>query len=88
MRRRIIKAGLPFRAGIALFALILFNFGPPEARADYINLTGAEKGRNIAEIHVGDDRVRVVLEVFVAFLQAYIFAMLTSVFVGLIKHAH
>ncbi|UCC24745.1 MAG: F0F1 ATP synthase subunit A [Gemmatimonadales bacterium] len=28
------------------------------------------------------------LEVFVAFLQAYIFAMLTSVFVGLIKHAH
>jgi F-type H+-transporting ATPase subunit a len=29
-----------------------------------------------------------VLEVFVAFLQAYIFAMLTSVFVGLIRHAH
>jgi F-type H+-transporting ATPase subunit a len=29
-----------------------------------------------------------VLEVFVAFLQAFIFAMLTSVFVGLIRHAH
>jgi len=29
-----------------------------------------------------------ILEVFVAFLQAYIFAMLTSVFVGLIRHAH
>ena len=29
-----------------------------------------------------------VLEVFVAFLQAYIFALLTSVFVGLIRHAH
>jgi F-type H+-transporting ATPase subunit a len=29
-----------------------------------------------------------VLEVFVAFLQAYIFAMLTSVFIGLIRHAH
>jgi F-type H+-transporting ATPase subunit a len=28
------------------------------------------------------------LEVFVAFLQAYIFAMLTSVFIGLIRHAH
>ncbi len=28
------------------------------------------------------------LEVFVAFLQAYIFAMLTAVFVGLIRHAH
>jgi F-type H+-transporting ATPase subunit a len=29
-----------------------------------------------------------ILEVFVAFLQAYIFAMLASVFVGLIRHAH
>ncbi len=29
-----------------------------------------------------------VLELFVAFLQAYIFAMLTSVFIGLIQHAH
>lgn len=29
-----------------------------------------------------------VLEVLVAFLQAYIFAMLTSVFIGLIRHAH
>ena len=28
------------------------------------------------------------LEVFVAFLQAYIFAMLSSVFIGLIRHAH
>jgi F-type H+-transporting ATPase subunit a len=29
-----------------------------------------------------------VLELFVAFLQAYIFAMLSSVFIGLIRHAH
>jgi F-type H+-transporting ATPase subunit a len=29
-----------------------------------------------------------VLEIFVALLQAYIFAMLTAVFIGLIKHAH
>ena len=28
------------------------------------------------------------LEIFVAFLQAYIFAMLSSVFIGLIRHAH
>ncbi len=28
------------------------------------------------------------LELFVAFLQAYIFAMLTSVFIGMIRHAH
>lgn len=29
-----------------------------------------------------------ILELFVAFLQAFIFAMLTSVFIGLIRHAH
>jgi len=29
-----------------------------------------------------------ILEVFVACLQAYIFAMLVSVFIGLIRHAH
>lgn len=28
------------------------------------------------------------LEIFVAFLQAFIFAMLTSVFIGLVQHAH
>ena len=28
------------------------------------------------------------LEVFVAFLQAYIFALLSAVFIGLIRHAH
>ena len=32
--------------------------------------------------------VLMLLELFVAFLQAYIFAMLTSVFIGLIRHAH
>jgi len=35
------------------------------ARADFINLTGAETAPNIAEIYVLDDRVRVVLEVYV-----------------------
>jgi F0F1-type ATP synthase membrane subunit a len=29
-----------------------------------------------------------ILELLVALLQAYIFAMLTSVFIGLIRHAH
>jgi F-type H+-transporting ATPase subunit a len=29
-----------------------------------------------------------ILEIFVAVLQAYIFAMLSSVFIGLIRHAH
>jgi len=34
------------------------------ARADWINLTGAETAPNIAEITVLDDRVRVVLEIY------------------------
>jgi len=29
-----------------------------------------------------------VLELFVAFLQAYIFSTLTSVFIGMIRHSH
>jgi F-type H+-transporting ATPase subunit a len=29
-----------------------------------------------------------VLEIFIAFLQAYVFAVLSSVFIGLIRHAH
>ena len=32
--------------------------------------------------------VLMILELFIAFLQAYIFAMLTSVFIGLMRHAH
>jgi F-type H+-transporting ATPase subunit a len=28
------------------------------------------------------------LEIFVAFLQAFIFAILTSVFIGLVRHGH
>ncbi len=37
---------------------------------------------------VGMASALMILELFVAFLQAYIFAMLTSVFIGLIRHAH
>jgi len=37
---------------------------------------------------VGMSTAMMLLELFVAFLQAYIFAMLTSVFIGLIRHAH
>jgi len=42
----------------------------------------------IAGASVGMVMAVLILEVFVAFLQAYIFAMLTAVFIGLIRHAH
>jgi F-type H+-transporting ATPase subunit a len=37
---------------------------------------------------VGMASALMILELFIAFLQAYIFTMLTSVFIGLIRHAH
>ena len=39
-------------------------------------------------VSVGMASVLMILELFVACLQAYIFAMLTSVFIGLIRHPH
>jgi hypothetical protein len=47
-----------------LISLVILTFSPP-ARADWINLTGAENAPNIAEIYVEDDHVRLVLEIFV-----------------------
>jgi len=41
------------------------------ARADWINLTGAETAPNIAEITVFDDRVEVALEVYVGDLKTF-----------------
>ncbi len=43
----------------------------PAARADWMNLTGAETAPNIAEITVLDDRVRVALEVYVGDLATF-----------------
>ena len=43
----------------------------PSARADWMPLTGAESAANIAEITVLDDRVRVVLEVYVGDIGAF-----------------
>jgi len=42
-----------------------------ETRADWINLSGAETAANIAEIYVLDDRVKLVLEVYVADLETF-----------------
>ncbi len=44
---------------------------PWSASADWINLTGAETAPNIAEIYVLDDRVRLVLEVYVGDLDFF-----------------
>ncbi|UCD68085.1 MAG: hypothetical protein JSW48_15085 [Betaproteobacteria bacterium] len=43
----------------------------PMARADWINLTGAETAPNIAEIYIEDDHVKVALEVYVGDLETF-----------------
>ena len=52
---------------ISIFLLIL----TAPARADWINLTGAETAPNIAEIYVLDDHVKVQLEVYVGDLEYF-----------------
>jgi hypothetical protein len=42
------------------------------ALADWINLTGAQSAPNIAEIHVNDDHVKLVLEVYVNDLDKFV----------------
>ena len=84
------KLAKPFALAIRLFANmtaghtvilslvgLIFVFG---------NLTIGRWG--VAVGSVGMSLAMMLLEIFVAFLQAYIFAMLTSVFIGLIRHAH
>ncbi len=48
--------------GINLGLLICAALTPWGAKADWLNLTGAETAPNIAEIYVQDDRVRLVFE--------------------------
>ena len=57
----------PCVPGIFLLAAI-FSFGTP-VRADWVNLTGAEIAPNIAEIYILDDRVKLVLEIYVGNLE-------------------
>jgi hypothetical protein len=57
---------------LILFTVLVVNLLlPPAARADWINLTGAETAPNIAEITVFDDRVEVALEAYVGDLKTF-----------------
>jgi hypothetical protein len=56
---------------LCVFLLLIAALAVPTARADWINLTGAETAPNIAEIYVLDDRVRVKLEVYIGDLDKF-----------------
>ena len=50
---------------LSLLFMMLVLFMSSTGQADWINLTGAENARNIAEIYIEKDHVRIKLEVFV-----------------------
>jgi hypothetical protein len=54
---------------LALFHICIFS--PPTVSADWINLTGSENSRSIAEIYVEEDQVTVKLEIFVGDLETF-----------------
>ncbi len=55
-------------------ALLTIGFAltfPFLAKADWINLTGAETAPNIAEIYILDDHVKLVLEAYIGDLKTF-----------------
>jgi hypothetical protein len=69
--RRFFKPlGLSARSVLALLILAAAMLGT-SARADWINLTGAETSPNIAEITIEDEGVRVMLEVYIGDLETF-----------------
>ncbi len=84
------KLAKPFALAIRLFANMTAGHTVILSLVGLIFVFGhLTLGRwGIAAGSVGMSVAMMILELFVAFLQAYIFAMLTSVFIGLIRHAH
>jgi hypothetical protein len=56
-----VKIKLGFFVALLIFIVV---YSPP-AKADWINLSGAQSAPNIAEIYVNNDHVRLVLEIYV-----------------------
>jgi len=52
--------------------MLVFLILIPSALANWINLTGAQSAPDIAEIHVEDDNVRLVLEIYVGDLDKFV----------------
>ena len=58
------------RLFVSLSFLLCLGLDNP-ARADWMNLTGAETAPNIAEIYVENDRVKLVLEIYIGDLDTF-----------------
>lgn len=55
----------------SLGLLLCAALAPSAANADWLNLSGAETAPNIAEIYVLDDRVKLILEIYVGDLEVF-----------------
>ena len=53
------------RALHILLVIFMSSVFSLSARADWVNLSGAQSAPNIAEIHVNEDHIRLILEIFV-----------------------
>jgi hypothetical protein len=53
---------------IVIFVLFVSSLA---ARADWVNLSGAQSAPNIAEIHVNEDHIRLILEIFVKDMEKF-----------------
>lgn len=62
---------LPARVTPLIAAAVFSCACATALRADWINLTGAENAPNIAEIYIGDDSIRVVLEIYAGDVAAF-----------------
>jgi F-type H+-transporting ATPase subunit a len=84
------KIAKPFALTVRLFANMTAGHTVILSLIGLIFVFGQATGVRwvVAGGSVGMSLAMMLLEIFVAFLQAYIFAMLASVFIGLIRHAH
>ena len=56
----------------SIWFVVLSIAGADVARADWVNLTGAEVAPNIAAIYIEDEGVRVELEVYIGDLKSFL----------------
>lgn len=82
------KLAKPFALAIRLFANMTAGHAVVLALTGLIVTAGMANVLYIAPAPLIMAVAIMLLEIFVALLQAYIFAMLSSVFIGLIRHAH
>ncbi len=81
------KLTKPFALAIRLYANMMAGHAVVLALTGLAVMAGLASSIWIAPAPVAMAVAIMLLEIFVGFLQAYIFAMLSAVFIGLIRHA-